>query len=190
PEARAAMAVGIIDRALHAAGGLAADGNTDTDEHRALSLDDLPSGWSIAARLPNARNHLGGAGIGALFFAVGGRHGWDEAGGNQATLSIFDTDGGTWSAGPDLALARSEIGGATFAVDSRLVVIGGSQNGVHPVDQVSVYDSSGGVWSSLPPLPSPRKGAVAARIGPRIVVTTGSPTSTDPDATTWVGCCL
>jgi hypothetical protein len=55
---------------------------------------------------------------------------------------------------------------------------------------VDVYDPRTDAWSTLPKLPEKRKGAVARQIGRRIVVTTGSPTSTDPIATTFVGCCL
>jgi hypothetical protein len=59
-----------------------------------------------------------------------------------------------------------------------------------PSADVLIYDPTLNAWSRLPSLPQPRKGAVATRIGPRIVVTTGSPTSIDPSATTWIGCCL
>jgi hypothetical protein len=74
--------------------------------------------------------------------------------------------------------------------DGRILVVGGSLPGVIPSADVLVYDPANDAWSSLPPLPEPRKGAVAAQIGREIVVTTGSPTSIDPSATTFIGCCL
>lgn len=52
------------------------------------------------------------------------------------------------------------------------------------------YLLSSSEWTSLPDLPGPRKGAVAAAWNDSIIVTTGSPTGTDPDGTTWIGCCM
>ena len=63
-------------------------------------------------------------------------------------------------------------------------------NGIMPSDDVFAYDPGEDRWASLPKLPEKRKGAVALQVGNRIVVTTGSPTSTDPIATTFIGCCL
>ena len=90
-----------------------------------------------------------------------------------------------------VAIPRSEIGGATSTMeDGRILVVGGSLSGIVPSADVLVYDPAVDAWCALPSLPEPRKGAVAARIGSRIVVTSGSPTSVDPSATTFVGCCL
>lgn len=188
PSPRAALALLLDDGGvLHAIGGLEADNATDAPEHAVLG----DGGWTDlgAAALPNARNHLGGAAIGGKLYVVGGRHGWNEQSGNQATLSVYDVATGAWSAGPDLPLARSEIAASTFAMHGKLVVVGGAQDPAKPTDRVDVYDPAAGAWSSLPPLPGPRKGAVAAAWGDAIVVTTGSPTGVDPAATTWIGCC-
>jgi N-acetylneuraminic acid mutarotase len=190
PSARAAVAAALTGTELHAAGGLAADGNSDSAEHVVLDLAGS-GGWTSAAALPIPRNHGGGAASGGLFFAVAGRHGWDEVEGDSAALDAFDPVTGGWQERAALPLARSEIGASTLAMDDgRILVVGGSIPGKHPSDDVLVYDPKHDTWSALPPLPEPRKGAVAARLGTKVVVTTGSPTSTDPSATTFVGCCL
>lgn len=190
PSARAAVAAAITGTELHAAGGLAADGNSDSAEHVVLDLAGS-GGWTSAAALPVPRNHGGGTASSGLVFAVAGRHGWDEIEGDSAALEAFDPVTGAWQERAPLPLARSEIAASTLAMnDGRLLVVGGSIPGKHPSDDVLVYDPERDVWSALPPLPEPRKGAVAARIGAKVVVTTGSPTSTDPSATTFVGCCL
>ena len=62
--------------------------------------------------------------------------------------------------------------------------------GIVPSADVFVYDPTANSWSTLRALPEKRKGAVAFQIGRRIIVTTGSPTSTDPSASTFIGCCL
>ena len=189
PTARAAMAAVLVDNAIHAVAGLAADGQTDSSEHTVLDLAN-PVAWTNAPAPPNPRNHLGGAAVSGLMYVVGGRHGWDEAHGNQASLDSFDSATQLWTTHADIPLARSEINAATFASANQLVVVGGSVNPVTPSADVFSYDPAADLWSRLPSLPGPRKGAVAARIGNQIVVTTGSPTGTDPDATTWIGCCL
>jgi N-acetylneuraminic acid mutarotase len=190
PSARAAVALALVGKAIHAAGGLAPDGNTDSGEHVVWDLAGAPA-WTAAAPLANARNHGGGAASGGLLFAVAGRHGWDEIEGDDPAVDAFDPVSGSWSARAAMPLARSEIGAATVTMpDGRLLVVGGSIPGQHPSADVLIYDPARDAWSSLPALPVPLKGVVAARIGAKVVVSTGSPTSRDPSATTYVGCCL
>jgi hypothetical protein len=86
---------------------------------------------------------------------------------------------------PTDVVTRWDAGTATW-----ILVVGGSMNGIMPSDDVDVYDPRTDAWGTLPKLPEKRKGAVARQVGHRIVVSTGSPTSTDPIATTFVGCCL
>jgi len=190
PTPRAAVAMALVGDTLHAAGGLGADGNTDSAEHVVLKLDGA-NAWTSAAQLPTPRNHGGAASSGGLFFAVAGRHGWDEVTGDEPLLDAFDPGRGAWQARAPMPLARSEIGASTLTLgDGRLLTVGGSIPGLLPSDDVLVYDPRDDRWSKLPPLPQPLKGVVAARMGAKVVVTTGSPTSTDPSATTYVGCCL
>jgi len=175
---------------LHLAGGLAADGNSDSAAHDVWDLAGAAT-WTTAAPLPDARNHGGGAATGGLFYAIAGRHGWNESSGDVADVDAFDPASGSWTSRAPIPIARSEIPGATSAMDDgRILVVGGSVAGIHPSADVLVYDPAVDAWCALPSLPEPRKGAVAARIGSRVVVTGGSPTSVDPSATTFVGCCL
>jgi len=190
PAPRAAVAAALLGNEVHAASGLAADGNSDSGEHFVWDLTG-PGVWTSAAPLPNPRNHGGGAALGGLLFAVAGRHGWDEVSGDDPALDAFDPVTGSWTARTGIPRARSEIGASTVSMpDGRLLVVGGSVAGMRPSGDVLVYDPLSDLWSSLPSLPGPRKGAVAARVGSNVVVTTGSPTSTDPSATTYIGCCL
>jgi hypothetical protein len=190
PTPRAAVAAALLGSELHVAGGLGPNGNTDSGEHLLWDTAGAPA-WTGAAPLPNPRNHGGGAASGGLFFAVAGRHGWDEVAGHDPTLEAFDPATGSWTTRAPMPSARSEIGAATVTMsDGRLLVVGGSIAGKNPSDDVLVYDPPRDLWSALPSLPVPMKGVVAARVGAKIIVTTGSPTSTDPSATTFVGCCL
>lgn len=190
PYAGAAFAADLLGKVFHLAGGLYVDGNTDSPYHYVWDTAGTAS-WTLAAELPNPRNHGGGAAAAGRFYAIGGRHGWDEQASNDASADVFDPATDTWTSRAPLPVGRSEIGASTFtASDGRIVVVGGSMNGIMPSDEVDVYDPRTDAWSTLPKLPEKRKGAVARLIGRRLVVTTGSPTSTDPIATTFVGCCL
>jgi hypothetical protein len=190
PTAGAGFSWALLGTVLHLAGGLAADGLTDSDAHYTWDVAGAPA-WTPAAPLPNGRNHGGGAAAGGLFYAVAGRHGWNENSGDTADVDAFDPAAGAWTARAPIPSPRSEIGAATSTLaDGRIVVVGGSLPGVLPSADVFVYDPTRDAWSTLPALPEPRKGAVAQPVGDRLVVTAGSPTSVDPSPTTFVGCCL
>jgi N-acetylneuraminic acid mutarotase len=190
PAPGAAFAWALLDGRLHLAGGLRADGHEDSPYHYAWQTDGGQT-WDELADLLNPRNHGGGAASGRIFYAIGGRHQWDENGSNVADVEAFDPDSGAWTTRASLPVGRSEIGASTSALsDGRILVVGGSLNGIMPSDDVLVYAPAEDSWSALTKLPEKRKGAVAVQIGRRLVVTTGSPTSIDPIATTFVGCCL
>ncbi len=190
PTPRAAVSMALIGTEVHAAGGLAEDGNTDSGQHVVLDLAG-GNGWTNAAPLAVPRNHGGGASSAGLFFAVAGRHGWDEVAGDEPLLDAFDPATNSWQTRASMPMPRSEIGASTLVTsDGRLLVIGGSIPGPLPSASVLVYDPHEDAWSSLPQLPQALKGAVAARVGTTLIVTTGSPTSTDPSAATYIGCCL
>ena len=193
PSATAAFACALVGTELHVAGGLGADGANDSVNHFVwdITADPSSASWTTAAPMPDARNHGGGAALGGSLYAVAGRHGWNELSGDVADLNQFDPATGTWLDHTPIPTARSEIGASTTAMaDGRLLVVGGSVAGVVPNSDVLVYDPTQDAWTALPSLPERRKGAVAARIGHSIIVTTGSPTSVDPSATTFIGCCL
>jgi N-acetylneuraminic acid mutarotase len=190
PAPGAAFAWALLGTAFHVAGGLAADGSSDSNAHSVWDLAGAAM-WTTAAPLPESRNHGGGAASGGLFYAIAGRHGWNESSGDVADVDAFDPVTGSWTSRAPIPLARSEIGAATTTTaDGRIVVVGGSISGAVPSADVLVYDPAVDAWCALPSLPEARKGTVAARIGSVIVVTGGSPTSVDPSATTFVGCCV
>lgn len=187
PHPGAALALVGLSDGLHAVGGLASNGITDTAEHVLLS----GNAWIERTPLPNPRNHLGAVRLGSLLYVVGGRHGWDEAAGDQSSLDEYDASLDTWRARAPFPQPASEIAASTLATPGgQMIVAGGSVAGARPTAAVHVYDPRADAWSRLPDLPEPRKGAVAVRIGQEIIVTTGSPTGIDPSGMTWRGCCL
>jgi len=190
PLGGAAFAWALLGTTLHLAGGLNDGGRLDTPFHHAWDLSGATA-WTPSVPIPNPRNHGGGAAAGGLFYAIGGRHRWDETAGDVDNVDAFDPTTGVWTARAPLPSARSEIGAATSTLsDGRILVVGGSLPGIVPSAEVFVYDPAADTWSALPCLPEARKGAVAFQIGGRIIVSTGSPTSVDPSPATFVGCCL
>jgi N-acetylneuraminic acid mutarotase len=190
PAPGAAFSWALLGTAFHLAGGLGVDGSSDSAAHYVWDLAGAAT-WTTAAPLPDARNHGGGAASDGLFYAIAGRHGWNESSGDVADVDAFDPATGSWTPRAPIPVARSEIGAATsVTADGRVVVVGGSLAGIRPSADVLIYDPAVDAWCALPSLPEPRKGAVAAVIGSRLVVTGGSPTSVDPSAATFVGCCL
>jgi len=190
PAPGAAFAWALIGSAMHVAGGLYYDGRVDAEAHHVWDVAGAAS-WTVAASIPNPRNHGGGAAAGGLFYAIAGRHRWDEVAGDVPDVDAFDPATGVWMSRAPLPSARSEIGASTSTLsDGRLLVVGGSLPGIVASAAAFIYDPSADTWSTLPCLPEPRKGAVAFEVGDRIIVTTGSPTSTDPSPSTFVGCCL
>ena len=187
PRPRAALALVQLPDGLHAVGGLALDGVSDTAEHVLLAAN----AWIERAPLPNPRNHLGAAALGSLLYIVGGRHGWDEAAGDQSSLDEYDPALDLWRPRAPFPQPASEIAASTLSTTGgRMVVVGGSVAGARPTAAVFLYDPRTDAWTRLPDLPEPRKGAVAVSIGEEIIVTTGSPTGVDPSASTWRGCCV
>lgn len=190
PTAGAAFAWALVGTNLHIASGLGSDGANDVDVHYVWDTAGAAT-WTMAARFPFARNHGGGAAAGGLFYAIAGRTRWDEIAGALLFVNAFDPATGAWTTRAPIPSARSEIGASTSTLpDGRILVVGGSLPGIVPSADVLIYDPVSDAWSAFDALPEPRKGAVAFAIDRRIIVTTGSPTSTDPSSTTFVGCCL
>lgn len=190
PSPRAAVFAGLVGNTLHVAGGLAVDGNSDFAEHVVWDLSGSGE-WRPAAPLPNPRNHGGGSVSQGRLYAVSGRHGWDEVAGDDPALDAFDPATDSWTSRAPIPEPRSEIGSATIALpDGRVLTVAGSITGKRPSSDVLVYDPRQDRWSALTPLPIPLKGVIAVSIGSKLIVTTGSPTSTDPTDKTYVGCCL
>ncbi len=184
PEPRAGLVLVRRGRILHAVGGLAHNGQSDTGAHQTLNLDAATPAWTDRAPLPNPRNHLGGALISDRVHVVGGRHGWNENTGNQTSHHAFSAD--AWTELAPIPVGRCEIADATLAApDGSLLVIGGSTEGVKPSEHVWRYDPQADEWAALTALPGPRKGAVAGFVNGALLVTTGSPTGTDPIDTTF-----
>jgi hypothetical protein len=123
PSARGGGALVLLGTTLHYFGG-SDSARSDSGSHWTLSLSG-GTGWVAAASLPTPRNHLGGAAIGGKVYAVGGQSGQDAAAIYRSDVHAYDPSTDAWTAVASLPAGRSHMSASTFAMDGRIIVLGG-----------------------------------------------------------------
>ena len=182
-DARGSAAVGVYGSLIVLAGGMtdlelsgARAQNSvddvsifDTRKRRWL---DLPR---RARRLPEARDHAGGAVVGGKMYVLGGR----VQGQQNVRDTVFVLDLEDLGAGWKISRARMPTprgGVAAGVVGEKVYVFGGEGNkevesGVF--DQVEVYDTVRDCWEDAGRMRLPRHGTYAVGIGKRVYVPGG-----------------
>lgn len=183
PGDRGGGGAAIVGRQLHYFGGATrAPGEgtlVDQPDHWVLDLGasdstaDDAAAWTVAADLPNPRNHMAGAAIGGIVYALGGQHGNNEDSGNQDDLHAFDPATGQWTQLADLPIPLGHISASVTVVDGNLVVVAGVTQGRTKSDRVFSYNPVLNEWTELPSLPAARQSPVVGLIGDELVVATG-----------------
>ncbi len=172
PQARGSGALTHLDGKLHFFGG--ADINrADKGDHWVLKLDGATS-WKRAAALPNPRSHLADVPLGGKIYAIGGQHDVDEDLVTQTDVHVWSPETSTWRKVESLPEGRSHIGGATFVMDGRIIIVGGEVAHTRPVRSVMAYNPVSNAWKALTPLPTARHSGVGGSIKNQIFYTTGS----------------
>lgn len=191
PGARGGGALVKLGRTLHFFGGTERDltdlniYRRDSPEHWVLQLDG-GTGWTVAAPLPNPRNHLAGAVLDGKIYALGGQRLGDENGGNQSAVHMYDPATNAWTARAGLPLALGHINASTVEWNGRIVVVSGVTQNSAEVANVSEFDPAANTWTALTKLPAPRQSPVGDVIDGKLVVATGSLPS-GVFKTTWAG---
>lgn len=194
PADRGGGGAAIVDRRLHFFAGASRPMGTslltDQPNHWVLDLgatdsqSDDATEWTMAADIPNPRNHMAGAAIDGLIYAVGGQHRNNEETGNQDDLHVYDPETNQWTQLADLPIPLGHIMASTVVIDGKLVVIAGVTQGRTKSDRVFSYDPFHNGWTELPSLPAPRQSPVAGVVGDQLIVSTGSNIGRQDD--TWV----
>lgn len=165
PAARGGGELSEVGRVLHFFGGSNASRN-DVSTHWALDLDNLAAGWvtkapvpvptQFASLNPTGLNHLGGVTLNGKIYVVGGQHFQDgDARFPAATLFAYDPVTNTWDTNlAPLPRGRSHTNATTFAMDGKIVVVGGEGVPLAAVEyDVIVYDPATNEWTYSTPIP-------------------------------------
>lgn len=189
PAGRASNGVIRAGRSLHSLGGLNADRDTTFADHWVLNLDNPDAGWTAAAPLPTARNHLNGVAIDGWVYAVGGQLNHDTNPIDVATVEAYSTVTGMWQPRASLAIARSHFEPGIFILNDRMIVVGGrgNQSNLDEMTNVSEYNPQNNTWKELLPLPIPLIGPTAEAVGNFILVTAGGTNFDQGQSNTWLG---
>ncbi|WP_287131374.1 kelch repeat-containing protein [Candidatus Cyanaurora vandensis] len=173
PLARGSGGLVLLGRTLHFFGGV--DGQRiDKGDHWILSVDG-GTAWTRAVALPNPRSHLGSVALGGLIYAIGGQKSYDNYAITQPTVHVWDpANPGLWSPRASLPKPLSHIGGSTFVVGNRILVLGGEIAHSSAVADTWAYDPTRDQWLSLTPLTTPRYSGIAGVINNQIYYTTGT----------------
>lgn len=177
---RGSSVVGVHGEMIYLAGGMTVlnrdyqDASTTVTAFNTTSLQ-----WqrvpSIAANLPEGRQHAAGTVFRDTLYVVGGR--WYERTNVRDTvfsLNLLDQTAG-WQTSPSrMPTARGGLAGG--AVGHSFFAFGGecdpnTTNGVFP--QAESYDLVSGVWTKLKDMQVPRHGTAAVSVGNRIYIPGG-----------------
>ncbi len=174
PATSAAGQLEYLGGRLHYFGGTTPDRTRDLGDHYVLDLASGASSWTVAAPLPQPRQHMGSAVLGGLIYAIGGQTGHDANLVTQAAVHAYDPATDTWRALAPLPRARSHISNSTFVLGGRIVVAGGETSHDQAIRDVIAYDPSTNSWTALTPLPEARVSGVAGGIGNNFFFTGGN----------------
>jgi N-acetylneuraminic acid mutarotase len=171
PAARGGGALALANGILHFFGG--SDINrSDATTHWTLPLTG--TAWQTSTALPAPRNHLGGVTLNGTIYAVGGQQGQDAAAVYRADVDRWDAATASWKSAAPLPSARSHISGATFAMNGRIIVLGGETSYQFSTSQALAYDPVADSWTQLTPLPVAIHSGVAGDLSGTLYYTTGA----------------
>ncbi|MFE2942037.1 Kelch repeat-containing protein [Streptomyces sp. NPDC059255] len=166
---RGSAAIGVHGTGIHLAGGMralvpGAGGLQDTVD-TVSSYDVVTGRWGTLPSLPQARDHVGGAVVGTVFYVLGGR---DRGQVNvRDTVYAFDLRSRRWSERAPMPTARGGI--ATAGVGTKIYTFGGE--GKHDdtdpntvFAETEAYDTVRDRWQRLAPMPVPRHGTAAVAV--------------------------
>ena len=188
PLTRSAGQLAYLNGRLHYFGGTNLARTENTADHWALDLSDQAAGWVARAPLPNPRHHMGAAVLGGSIYAVGGQHAHDSQLATQNDVHAYDAVSNAWTQRADLPKSVGHISSSTFAMDGRILVLGGEVAHNSVIRDTYAYDPATNGWTALTPLPAARRSGVADAIGGVVYYSTGSGSNVTykgvPDTTT------
>jgi len=148
PEARAEMAVAVVNQRIYVMGGNS-DGLTVNGLQTSLIYDTTTKAWSTGPNLDRERFSAAAVELYGYIYLIGGRGGtnaytWE---GTLDSMIVINPGTNTYTTGTPMLKRRCQHSAASVA--GKIYVIGGYEE-----DSVEVYDPLSLTWAFLPPLPS------------------------------------
>ncbi|TDD11981.1 Kelch repeat-containing protein [Nonomuraea diastatica] len=175
---RGSAAMGVRGTKIYLAGGMRTltpgPGGLQDTVDLVSSYDVVTGRWESLPSLPQARDHVGGAIVGATFYVLGGR---DRGQVNvRDTVYALDLRSRRWSERAPMPTARGGI--AAAAVGGKIYTFGGEgrHDGTNPntvFAEAEAYDTARDRWVRLAPMPVPRHGTAAVAVGGTIYIPGG-----------------
>lgn len=160
PEPVGAAGAAALDGLIYVVGGQPA-GDT------ALRYDPTADTWETLTPMPTPREHVAAVAFDGAIWAIGGR--W--AGGEWASVDVYDAATDRWSPGPDLNRARGGFGATVW--QGTIAVAGGEVLGsLETLTSVEVLVE--GAWIEFDPMPVALHGTALAALDGRLYVLGGS----------------
>ncbi|MEP3210725.1 MAG: BspA family leucine-rich repeat surface protein [Maribacter sp.] len=175
PNAVGSGAAALNGNKIYFVGGLEPDRQTDVADHLVLDLQNIAAGWTLAAPMPNPRNHHSYISVNGLIYAIGGQYGHDGPKQDTKLVHAYDPNSDEWTRMADLARTRSHFKAATTIHNGKIIIVGGIDNGPI-VNDISVYDPQLNLWSLLCTLDGEGLDEPSAQaFGDRLIVSGGRP---------------
>ena len=120
----------------------------------------LTAGWHDRADLPDPQQEVAVVALDGLVYVMGG---FNEVGGQLATVVVYDPDTDSWSARADFPTRANHINAVVF--EGQIWVTGFLHMGFTPDPRTFIYDPETDAWSPGPDLPTGRgRGSSAAGV--------------------------
>lgn len=172
---RGASAIGVHGKTVYLAGGTQNVGKTAMDI--VSSYDTASDKWfDLPLKLPEVRDHVGGAVVGNVFYVVGGREGLQDS--VRGTVFAMDLSAPEkkWVKKANAPTPRGSL--STAAIGNKIYTFGGEGNpdnktqGVFP--QTEIYDVEKDSWTQDAPMRTPKHGTPAIVVDGNIYIPGGS----------------
>jgi N-acetylneuraminic acid mutarotase len=186
---RGASAVAVHGSVVYIGGGLRPTENTATGHFAVdmVSSYDTDSGkWTALPRLPEARDHVGGAFVKDTFYVVGGRVGNQTS--VRGTVFMLEKDGTNWETSKS-RMPTPRGGISASAVGNRIYTFGGEGNVVSSkgvFSECESYDVEEDEWRRETTMKIPRHGMGAVALDGTIYIPGGGLTNGFKEAITTV----
>lgn len=174
PAPRAGGALVRLGRKLHYISGLI-NRNDNTGDHFVLDLDEPggPQTWTMAAPMPDPRDHFSAIAVGGKIYAIGGQFGHDIDPVDTNLMHVYDPVTDSWERKADLPYIRSHFEPGTVVVDGKIIIAGGRTGTQNCVDDITQYDPATNTWTELFDMPYCALAPSAKVIGEELYVSHG-----------------